>query len=74
MSSLRQLVERVERDFDEADMNIICVVAHTALEQKRTELATIALECLISHSDNEKRVLKGLQCLLRILLDKEGDG
>ena len=32
MASLKILVECVEKDLDTADINIICVVAQTALE------------------------------------------
>ncbi|KAK3726438.1 hypothetical protein RRG08_005044 [Elysia crispata] len=70
MASLKILVECVEKDLDTADINIICVVAQTALEQNRTELATVALECLISHSGKIKQILTGLKCLLRLLLNQ----
>ena len=40
------------------------------LQQNRTELATVALECLISHSGKIKQILTGLKCLLRLLLNQ----
>ncbi|RUS90716.1 hypothetical protein EGW08_001520, partial [Elysia chlorotica] len=68
MGSLKLLVECVENDLEAADINIICVAAQTALEQNRTELALLALECLVSYSNKVKQVLTGLMCLLRLLL------
>ncbi|GFR80310.1 testis-expressed sequence 11 protein [Elysia marginata] len=74
MTSLRLLVEYVETGLDSAGIDIICLVAQTAIERNCTELASVALECLISHSNNDRQVLRALQALLRLLLHQMEGG
>ncbi|XP_055889844.1 testis-expressed protein 11-like isoform X2 [Biomphalaria glabrata] len=66
IKSLNQLVNCSPKDDD--TNNIICLAAHSALEQEKSELAIPALECLINHSKDSKHILIAIRCLLRLLI------